>query len=72
MRETRRPWQNILYVFLLLAAVILLFWWYATTNSQRIEASSLNYAMDSARQTALRVSGELITDAGGCTTTPIC
>ena len=60
MRETRRPWQNILYVFLLLAAVILLFWWYATTNSQRIEASSLNYAMDSARQTALRVSGELI------------
>ena len=48
-------WQNILYIFLLLAAIFLLFQWYSATNSRQIEERNLNYAMDSARQAALRL-----------------
>jgi signal transduction histidine kinase/CheY-like chemotaxis protein len=48
-----------LYILILLAAICLLFLWYSTTNSQRIENRSLNYAMDSARQTTLRIESEL-------------
>ncbi len=60
MRATKKSWQNILYILILLAAICLLFWWYSVTNSQRIENRSLNYAMDSARQTTLRVQSELL------------
>lgn len=52
--------QNILYILILLAAVCLLFRWYSATNSERIEQRSLNYAMDSARQTVQRINSELI------------
>ena len=53
-------WQNILYIFLLLAAIFLLFQWYSATNSRQIEERNLNYAMDSARQAALRLDSELL------------
>ena len=59
MRTTKNTWQSVLYILILLAAVCLLFWWYSVTNSQRIERQNLNYAMDSARQTAQRIDGEL-------------
>lgn len=60
MRATKKSWQNILYILILLAAICLLFRWYSVTNSQRIENRSLTYAMDSARQTTLRINSELI------------
>ena len=53
-------WQNIIYIFLLLAAIFLLFQWYSATNSRQIEERNLNYAMDSARQAALRLDSELL------------
>lgn len=59
MRTMRKTWQNVLYIALLLAGIFLLFWWYSSQNSQRIENQNLNYAMDSARQTARRIDGEL-------------
>ncbi|WP_251318452.1 hybrid sensor histidine kinase/response regulator [Flintibacter muris] len=59
MNEKKKTWQNVLFILILLAAICLLFRWYSTQNSQRIEYRSLNYAMDSARQTALRIEGEL-------------
>ena len=59
MRSAKGTWQNMLYILILLAAICLLFLWYSTTNSQRIENRSLNYAMDSARQTTLRIESEL-------------
>ncbi len=58
MRATKKSWKNILYACILLAAIYLLFQWYATANSQRIENQNLNYAMDSARQTAQRIESE--------------
>ena len=60
MNKTKKSWQNVLYVLGLLAAICLLFGWYSTTNSKRIEIRNLNYAMDSARQTTLRIHGELL------------
>ena len=59
MHAAKRNWQNVLYILVLLAAICLLFLWYTTMNSQRIEHRSLSYAMDSARQTSLRIDGEL-------------
>lgn len=60
MRATKKSWQNVLYTLLLLAGICLLFQWYSATNSQRTEIRNLNYAMDSARQTASRISSEFI------------
>ena len=60
MRATKRTWQNLVYILLLLAAVCLLFRWYSTTNNRQIEERNLNYAKDSARQTAKRIGSELI------------
>lgn len=57
MHTTKKSWQNVLYIGILLAGICLLFYWYSTTNSQRIEDQNLNYAMDSARQTTLRMFG---------------
>ncbi len=59
MRTTKKNWQTILYICILLAAICLLFLWYSTTNSRQIENRNLIYAMDSARQTAIRISSEL-------------
>ncbi len=59
MRTTKKTWQNILCILVLLAAVFILFRWYSYSNSDRIEHQNLNYAMDSARQSALRINGEL-------------
>ncbi|MDE7479570.1 MAG: response regulator [Lachnospiraceae bacterium] len=60
MRETKKIRQNSIYImFLLAAAVYLLFQWYAAENNERIKEQNLNYAMDSVRQSALRVSDEL-------------
>ena len=58
MRTTKTTWQTVLYLCILLAAIVLLFRWYSTANSRRIENQNLNYAMDSAGQTALRVESE--------------
>ncbi|MCM1184745.1 MAG: hybrid sensor histidine kinase/response regulator, partial [Roseburia sp.] len=58
MNATKKPWQNILYILILLAAIILLFRWYAVSNRRQIEDRNLNYAMDSARQTAQGLSNE--------------
>ncbi len=58
MRTTKKTWQNALYICILLAAVFLLFRWYSTANSRRIERQNLNYAMDSAGQTAQRIESE--------------
>lgn len=58
MRTTKKTWQNVLYVCILLAAVFLVFRWYSITNSRRIERQNLNYAMDSANQTAQRIESE--------------
>jgi len=44
---------------ILLAAICLLFHWYSSANSQWIELRNLNYAIDSAQQTALRIDSEL-------------
>ncbi len=60
MHTTKKSWQNVLYIGILLAGICLLFYWYSSTNSQRIEDQNLNYAMDSARQTTLRINSELI------------
>ena len=42
----------------MLVAVIMLFQWYSQKNRRRIETQNLNYAMDSAHQTASRIEGE--------------
>ncbi len=60
MRTTKKTWQNVLYISILMAAVCLLFIWYSAMNSRRIEECNLNYAMDSARQTVLRIESELL------------
>ena len=59
MRTPKKTWKNVLYTCALLAAICLLFQWYSSTNSRQIENRNLSYAMDSARQTARRISGEL-------------
>ena len=58
MGTTKKTWQNVLYICILLAAIVLLFRWYSTANSRRIENQNLNYAMDSADQTAKRIESE--------------
>ena len=58
MRTTKKFWRNVLYTCILLAAICLLFQWYSTTNSKRIENQNLNYALDSAGQTAQRIESE--------------
>lgn len=58
MRQSKKNRQNITYILILLVAICILFLWYSTTNSQRIENRNLNYALDSARQTAKRIEGE--------------
>ncbi|MCM1107414.1 MAG: response regulator [Blautia sp.] len=58
MNATRKQWQNIVYILILLIAVIVLFRWYSVSNQRQIEERNLNYAMDSARQTALGISNE--------------
>ena len=72
MRATKKSWKNILYACILLAAIYLLFQWYATANSQRIENQNLNYAMDSARQTAQRIESEFGNALLRMRTMPIC
>ena len=59
MRTTKNTWRNVAYICVLLAAIFLLFQWYSATNSHQIEQRNLTYAMDSARQTAKRINGEL-------------
>ena len=58
MSTKKKNWWNAAYPCLLLAAVVLLFQWYSTANSRRIENQNLNYAMDSAEQTAQRIESE--------------
>ncbi|MCM1180948.1 MAG: response regulator [Clostridium sp.] len=54
----RKTWKSALYILILLVVVILLFRWYSASNSERIEEQNLNYAMDSARQTAQGMANE--------------
>ncbi|MCM1569418.1 MAG: response regulator [Roseburia sp.] len=63
MNTMKRTWQNVLYILLLLAAIFLLFRWYSVSNKRQIEERNLNYAMDSAHQTAQGIGGEF-TNAG--------
>ena len=58
MRTHEKPWKNCLYILVLIIAIILLFRWYSVSNSERIEEQNLNYAMDSARMTSLRIDSE--------------
>ena len=58
MRPTKRSRRNALYIAILLVSVFALFRWYSATNSRRIEASNLTYAMDSTRQTVQGVRHE--------------
>ena len=55
---SKKSWQSVLYIVLLLIAIIFLFRWYSTENSRRIENQNLNYAMDAAAQTAVRIESE--------------
>ena len=59
MKNAKKTWKNIIYVFVILALVILLFQWYSKANKERITTQNLNYAMDSAHQTAERIEDEL-------------
>lgn len=59
MNEKRKTLKVVLYVVLLMLAIIALFWWYTKQNSQRIEKQNLNYALDSAQQTAENIEREL-------------
>ena len=58
MRMSKKSWQSVLYIALLLIAIVFLFRWYSTENSRRIENQNLNYAMDAAAQTAVRIESE--------------
>lgn len=58
MRTHEKPWRNCLYILVLIIAIILLFRWYSVSNSSRIEEQNLNYAMDSARLTSMRIDSE--------------
>lgn len=61
MRNAKNTWKNIVFVPILLVGVILLFQWYSSANRDRIENQNLNYALDSARQTSVHISGEFQT-----------
>ncbi|MCM1308006.1 MAG: response regulator [Butyrivibrio sp.] len=58
MRTTKKTWQNILYILVLMAAIVVLFRWYSVSNSKKIEEQNLNYAKDSAHQTAFSIGNE--------------
>ena len=58
MKNAKKTWKNVLYVLVILALIFLLFQWYSKTNKERITTQNLNYAMDSARQTAARIEDE--------------
>ena len=58
MKNAKKTWKNIIYVLVILAVIFLLFQWYSRTNTERITTQNLNYAMDSAHQTAERIEGE--------------
>ncbi|MCM1096493.1 MAG: cache domain-containing protein, partial [Ruminococcus flavefaciens] len=60
MDTTRKTWQSIFYTLILMIALTILFRWYYVSNRQQIEARNMNYAMDSARQTAQGISNEFI------------
>lgn len=59
MNEKKRSLYGFIYVLFLFAAIIVLFFWYTVQNSKRIEKQNLNYAEDSAQQTARSISKEL-------------
>lgn len=59
MKNAKKTWRNVVSVLIILVLVVLLFQWYSRTNKDRITAQNLNYAMDSAHQTAGRIEGEL-------------
>lgn len=59
MKGKKRSLQQIGYVVVLLAAVIVLFQWYSVQNRKRISEQNKNYAVDSARQMAVRINDEL-------------
>ncbi|MCM1387995.1 MAG: response regulator [Bacillus sp. (in: Bacteria)] len=56
----QKTWQNVLYILIVLAAIIILFRWYAVSNRRQIEERNLNYAMDSAHQTAAGIGNEFM------------
>lgn len=58
MNQKKRSFQGFVYVLFLMMAIIILFWWYTMQNSKRIEKQNLNYAEDSAQQTARSISKE--------------
>ena len=58
MNEKKKSLQNTLYILFLLIAIFILFWWYTLQNSKRIETQNLNYAADSAQQTAEYITKE--------------
>lgn len=58
MNEKRKSPLGVFYTLLLLVAIIILFWWYTSQNSRRIETQNLNYAADSAQQTAEYIAKE--------------
>ncbi|MDE6733389.1 MAG: response regulator [Oscillospiraceae bacterium] len=61
MRNAKTAMKNLIFAPIVLFGVILLFWWYSSANRDRIEKQNLNYALDSARQTAERIDGEFQT-----------
>ncbi|MCM1187401.1 MAG: response regulator [Lachnospira sp.] len=60
LNTIEKSWRNILYILILLLALILLFRWYFVSNRSQIESRNMNYAMDSARQTAQGLSNEFV------------
>lgn len=58
MKNSKRSWKNIIYILVVFIAVVLVFSWYSAVNKDRIEEQNLNYAIDSAQQTARRLDGE--------------
>ena len=58
MQSMKKTWQNVLYICILLAAIVMLFQWYSLSNRQRIEKQNLDYAVNTADQTAERIEGE--------------
>ena len=59
MNEKRKTLKWTIYVVVLLFAIIVLFQWYTRQNNRRIERQNLNYALDSAHQTAENIEREL-------------
>lgn len=55
----KKSLQEVVSVFVLLIAIVILFQWYTTKNKAQIEERNKNYAVDSARQTAVKINEEL-------------